>query len=132
MVHVVLDTNILVSALWSKDGNPAKIAHFIPDGKIVPFFCGEILNEYNVVLSRPKFGFPQDQINALLDNIKKHGKSCNVSKSAVPFTDENDRIFYDVARESKSILVTGNIKHFPTEPFIMTPAEFLAKIRLNP
>ena len=132
MIQLVLDTNVLVSALWSKDGNPAKIAHSIPYRKIVPCFCAEILNEYNIVLSRPKFGFPQGQINALLDNIKKYGKICNVSKSIMSFTDESDRIFYDAARESKSILVTGNIIHFPTEPFIMTPAEFLAKISLNP
>jgi len=112
MVHVVLDTNILISALWSKDGNPAKVAHLIPDGKIIPCYCGEILNEYEVVLSRPKFGFPQHQIKALLGNIKKYGKSYIVSESSVPMADESDRIFYDVARESKAILITGNIKHF--------------------
>ena len=35
MIHVVLDTNILVSALWSGDGNPDVIAHLIPDKKII-------------------------------------------------------------------------------------------------
>jgi len=131
MVHVVLDTNILVSALWSKDGNPSKVAHLIPDRKIIPCYCDEILNEYEVVLSRPKFGFMRYQITALLDNIKKYGKPYIVSKSIVPMADESDRIFYDVARESKGILITGNIKHFPSEPFIMTPAEFMVKISLT-
>jgi len=130
MVHVVLDTNILVSALWSKDGNPAKIAHLIPDRKIIPCYCAVILYEYNMVLSRAKFGFSSGQINALLDNIKKYGKSYNTgpSQCTLPFDDESDRIFYDVARESKSILVTGNVKHFPAMPFVMTPAEFVTKL----
>ena len=39
--------------------------------------------------------------------------------------DESDRIFYDTAKESKSILISGNLKHFPNEEFIMLPADFL-------
>lgn len=35
-------------------------------------------------------------------------------------------MFYEVALSSEdSYLVTGNIKHFPKEPFIVTPAEML-------
>ena len=131
MAYVVLDTNVLVSALWSKDGTPAKIAHLIPEGKIIPCYCDEILSEYETVLSRPKFGFTQYQVTALLENIKKWGTSYTVSKSIGQMIDESDRVFYDVAKESKAILITGNIKHFPVEPFIMTPAEFMLKIILN-
>jgi len=47
--------------------------------------------------------------------------------STVFMTDETDRTFYDTAKASDSILITGNIKHYPTEPFIMTPTEFLTK-----
>jgi len=131
MVHVVLDTNVLVSALWSKDGTPAMVAHLIPDGKIIPCYCDEILSEYEIVLSRPKFNFAQYQITALLENIRRRGVCYAVSKSTIQMIDESDRVFYDVARESKAILITGNIKHFPAEPFIMTPAEFMLKINLN-
>ena len=42
-----------------------------------------------------------------------------------PMSDEDDRIFYDIAKASHAILLTGNIKHFPLEPFIVSPADFL-------
>lgn len=42
--------------------------------------------------------------------------------------DEKDRIFYDTAKESSAILVTGNIKHFPKEAFIMSPNDFIQEI----
>ena len=63
----------------------------------------------------------------MIDNIKKFGKAITTDKSTVALPDESDRIFYDVARASEAILITGNTKHFPNEPFIMTPAEFLVK-----
>ena len=128
MFSVVLDTNVLVSALWSKDGTLAKILHLIPDKKIIPCFCDEILNEYVIVLSRPNFHFIHNQIDALLDNIMKFGKAVVTDKSSIPLLDESDRVFYDTARVSGAILITGNMKHYPVEPFIMRPAEFSRKM----
>ena len=46
-------------------------------------------------------------------------------KSNLQMIDEADRIFYDTAKGSNSILITGNIKHFPKEDFIKTVNEFL-------
>ena len=126
MIDVVLDTNILVSALWSKDSNPDKIAHLIPDGKIIPCFCEEILSEYKLVLSRPAFCFTAVKVDELLMNLVKHGKTVVAYRSCIPLPDEDDRVFYDTAKESGAILITGNTKHYPTEPFIMTPAGFLS------
>ena len=45
--------------------------------------------------------------------------------STIPLPDESDRIFYDTAKDSGAILVTGNIKHYRDESFIMTPADFM-------
>jgi predicted nucleic acid-binding protein len=39
--------------------------------------------------------------------------------------DETDRKFYDTAKSSSATLITGNMKHYPAEPFIMTPADFI-------
>lgn len=42
--------------------------------------------------------------------------------------DMNDAPFYEVVlekRDDNAYLVTGNIKHFPKEPFIVTPRELL-------
>jgi predicted nucleic acid-binding protein len=45
--------------------------------------------------------------------------------------DEEDRKFYNVAKSSGAFLITGNIKHFPPESFIVTPADFL-KVQMGP
>ena len=40
--------------------------------------------------------------------------------------DPKDIVFYEVALSVEaSYLVTGNIKHFPKKPFVVTPAEML-------
>ena len=40
--------------------------------------------------------------------------------------DKDDQIFYDVAIEAQAYLITGNIRHFPSKPFVVSPAHFLA------
>lgn len=42
------------------------------------------------------------------------------------FVDEDDRVFYEVAlSEEDSFLVTGNLKHYPIDPRVVTPAQML-------
>jgi predicted nucleic acid-binding protein len=49
----------------------------------------------------------------------------------MPLLDEDDRVFYDTATASEAVLVTGNIRHFPAEPFVMTPADFLSVLNTD-
>jgi predicted nucleic acid-binding protein len=98
----------------------------IAEGKILPCFDDPILSEYWDVLSRPKFGFSPAQINRLVHGIIRSGHGIEAPvPSEFPMPDENDRKFYDVAKSSGAILITGNTKHFPQEPFILAPANFL-------
>ena len=46
----------------------------------------------------------------------------------VPFTDESDRVFYEVAKFCRAPLVTGNLKHYPQDDCIVTLSEFYDKI----
>ena len=40
--------------------------------------------------------------------------------------DPKDIVFYEVALSKEdSFLVTGNTKHFPVKPIVVTPAEFI-------
>lgn len=66
---VVIDTNILVSALMSKNGAPARVVSMVLSERLTPCFDYRILLEYQEVLRRPKFGFTQGEINPLLDWI---------------------------------------------------------------
>jgi predicted nucleic acid-binding protein len=49
----------------------------------------------------------------------------------IDLPDEKDRIFYDTAKQRNAILITGNIKHFPEEDFIMSPKDFLERYDSN-
>jgi uncharacterized protein len=128
VVKVVLDTNILVSSLLAS-GPPAVIVDLVADGNIIPFYSNPILQEYLEVLSRKKFGFNSAQVTRLINDIVRigfavEGKHINKNKKV----NEDDCMFYDAAVEAKAYLVTGNIKHFPKESFIITPARFLTII----
>ena len=129
MNGVVLDTNVLVSALLA-DGPPSVIVDMVADGKLTPFYNGLIVSEYWDVLQRPKFDFHPLQVTRLIDAIERIGIAIQVNEpSKIPMTDKADRIFFDVAKTSHSFLITGNIKHFPQESFIVTPAEFIRYIK---
>ena len=126
----VVDTNILVSAFWSKNGNPAKIIGLIQNGVIAPCYDYRILKEYREVLSRANFGFCEWEIIDFLSQIKHDGISIVAEPVDISFIDDSDKIFYEVAKYCGAVLITGNIKHFPKESFIMTPADFLDKFNL--
>ena len=125
MIKVVLDTNILVSALWTKIGNASAIVSLIFLDKIVPCFDHHILEEYRAVLRRPRLSFPQGQVDELITEITNRGLSVTVSPSVIVLPDEADRKFYDVAKFCKAYLITGNAKHYPKETGIISPAHFL-------
>jgi len=126
MMGVVIDTNILVSALISPKGNPAKIIEMIITGKLKIFYSDEILGEYEEVLLRPKFNLNRDSLRRWLESVLGKGHNVNPISSTFGMLDESDRIFYDVAKSCGIYLVTGNIKHYPSESLILTPTQFLA------
>jgi putative PIN family toxin of toxin-antitoxin system len=127
-MNVVLDTNIIVSAALSPTGNPAKIIALIPEKEIQIYCNVGILSEYKDVLSRPRLKIHDEIQKRIITAILKAGILFEpTTAAAVPLPDETDRIFYDTAKESGAVLITGNIKHYPAEDFIMTPSQFLTR-----
>lgn len=124
---VVIDTNVLVSALLSKNGTPAKIVSMVLNGAIIPCYDYRIICEYREVLKRPKFGFSNGEINALLDWFESIGQSVIAEPISKKFDDEENKKFYEVAKHCGAILVTGNLKHFPKESWILNPIQFWEK-----
>ena len=125
MLKTVIDTNVIISAALSEKGNPSKILNLVLNKSIHLFYSEQIMNEYIEVLSRPRFNFNLEKQKYFIDGIKKVGILIFPSASNILLPDENDRIFYDLAKESQAILITGNIKHFPNEDFILTPTQFI-------
>ena len=125
MTHAVIDTNVLVSALLAPMSNPAKVLALVREKLVIPCFDDRIFLEYEDVLFRSKFPFNIEDILFLLDFLRGIGLAVVPMPLNVPFTDEADRKFYEVAKFCCATLITGNLKHFPDEPWIMTPAAFL-------
>jgi putative PIN family toxin of toxin-antitoxin system len=125
MIRVVLDTNILVSALLSRGGNSDKVLGMMLSDQIEPYFDSRIISEYNEVLRRKKFSFPASAVDLLIADIVRYGEP--VTATTLPWAglDPDDRCFYEVAQAAQAILITGNLKDFPDEPFIVNPREFL-------
>lgn len=134
--YAIIDTNVLVSALLSskEDAATVQIIGKVIIGEIVPVYSNLITKEYREVLSRKRFGFSGDVINYLLSAIETYGILIDPAPSGVILPDMKDLPFYEVVlekRNDETYLVTGNIKHFPKEPFIVTPRELLDILQRN-
>lgn len=127
--YAVIDTNVFISALLSKNSDAATVKVFraVFDGRIVPLYHMDILNEYNEVLHREKFHFSEESIQLVLMAIKEFGVEVFPQPTGELFVDIDDLIFYEVAMEKRddAYLVTGNQKHYPIRDFIVTPAEMM-------
>ena len=124
-MNIVLDTNVLVSALWSPGRKPGQIVTAAILGRFPICYDYRVAEEYERVLRYPKFGFRESEINALLDPLLRQGISVIPTPLPyVPFIDESDRKFYEVARFCRAPLVTGNTAHFPRDEHVLTVAEF--------
>ena len=128
-MNIVLDTNILVSAAWSPGRNASDILNAVFAHKFTICYDHRILEEYDKVLHYPKLGFSEWEINAVLDPIVKTGISVVADPvTNIPFErDETDRKFYEVAKYCNAVLITGNLKHYPQEDFIMDMSGFIQK-----
>ena len=126
---VVLDTNILVSSLWSRNGAPARVVSMILTGQLIPCYDYRILTEYRQVLCRPRFNFSDGEVDSLLEWIETSGRSIVADPINDPFIDESDKKFYEVAKFCGAILITGNLKHFPNDPQVMNVSSFLERIK---
>ena len=125
--YAVFDTNVLVSALLSRNTASPTVAllHHILNRTIVPIYNEEILNEYREVLHRDKFKFTTDKIDAVLAAISS-GMTVERTSANWNFPDEEDIVFYEVALSiDDAYLITGNIRHFPPVSKVVTPAEML-------
>ncbi|MCR5634268.1 MAG: putative toxin-antitoxin system toxin component, PIN family [Lachnospiraceae bacterium] len=130
MIYAVIDTNVLVSSLLTKneDSPTVKVMDAIKDGLITPLYHKDIITEYIDVLSRPKFNFNKIKIENIINKIIKYGVEVFPKPTGEILIDMDDLIFYEVAMEKRdddAHLVTGNLKHYPVRDYIVTPAEMI-------
>jgi len=125
-MNVVVDTNVIVSALINANGIPARILSLVLNGNIKILYDNRIIFEYIDVLSMKKFCFSKEAINNIISYFKHNGEFINSEYAKINFSDESDKKFYEVYKSGGAhYLITGNIKHFPKEDTIVVPRDFL-------
>lgn len=128
--YAVIDTNVIVSALLKWNSVPGVVLQAVFNGFVVPVYNDEILNEYRNVLNRPKFGFSSELISETISQMESFGVMENALETvAEAMPDPKDIVFYSIAlshgKTAETHLVTGNIKHFPANPIVVTPRQML-------
>jgi putative PIN family toxin of toxin-antitoxin system len=130
MSRVVLDTNILVSALLSPQGPPAQVFLMTilePDTQLC--VSGDIYAEYEEVIRRPRLNRSDSEISAALRTIREKGLWVKPTEKVRACSDPDDDVFLECAQAAAAhYLVTGNVKHFPAVwagTLIVTARQFL-------
>ena len=127
--YAVIDTNVLVSAMLKWDSVPGNILELTYGGTIIPLLNAHIIKEYRDVLARSKFHLTTDIIDGAVGELERLGVFLDADTLDAELPDPKDRVFYEVVMEKRkseaAYLVTGNIRHFPAKPFVVTPRQML-------
>jgi putative PIN family toxin of toxin-antitoxin system len=130
---IVLDTNVVISGILKPYSPSAVILRLVAEGAIQAAYDLRILAEYRDVLTRAKFNFSHDTVDAFFTQMEQEGVpvSCRPLKFHLP--DPDDESFLEIALAAKAMaIVTENKRHFPKGGYegvkILSPAEFLKVI----
>jgi len=137
-MRVVLDTNIIVSALIRPGGGLGPVLRGLRDGEYTMLYAQQPLDELVDVLARPrirgKYGLTDDDVEGILALILLRGDAVVVSQEIVACRDPKDDLFLSVAVSGQAdAIVSGDEDLLVLHPFegisILSPAEFLTRLR---
>ena len=114
MIRVVIDTNVLVSALLQPEGLPAAVLMLALSGEIQLCVSDAVFTEYDDVIRRPRLKRTVDVIEGTLKSIRELGIWVKPAVKAHGCSDPDDNVFLECAQAAGAdYLVTGNLRHFP-------------------
>ena len=131
MISVVIDTNVLVSALLF-GGTPGKLIPLWKSGKIQPHVSQEMVDEFLRVLAYPKFELTENEIHYLL--YVEVLPFCKVailkSRPVIINEDPSGDMFLICSKAAQAkALITGDQHLLSLKSFgntsILTPKQFL-------
>ena len=116
MIRIVVDTNVLVSALLQPQGFPAEIlVEALAGERVQHCVSADIYAEYEEVIRRPRFKRSEWEIESALRAIREQALWVKPSQRIRACSDPDDDISLECAQAAKAhFLVTGNLKHFPS------------------
>ena len=141
-LSVVLDSNVLLSALVFSGGVLGRFRTLWTTGEILPYASKETVQELISLLANKKFKLDSLDQDSLLADYLPFAQINNVTlttqKTSLPVCrDPHDQMFLELAQASKAdFLVTGDqdllvLATTPNLPFrILKPLEFLTQHQL--
>lgn len=134
-MRVVLDTNVLISALAFPGSKPDQILDRIRRGEMALFVSPFILSELERVL-REKFRFGNRAARARVSAIRSLARLVHPTEqlTVVTANDDDNRILECALAAQAEFLVTGDAQHLlPLASYrgtkIVTPSQFLDLLR---
>jgi uncharacterized protein len=132
MIGVILDTNVVVSALLNDEGREATVVDLTVTGAVRLFASDDILSEYEEILSRPKFPLDPERVTSALASLRAVAVMVEPTERLTASQHEPDNRFLECAEAAQAdFLITGNKRHFPAEwkgTRIVNTREFLDAI----
>jgi putative PIN family toxin of toxin-antitoxin system len=136
MIRVVLDTNVVVSAMLRSGGLPETIFNLAINGEVQLYVSEPILAEYEDVLRRPRLAIDPEKVTVALARIRAAALLVHPVEQVTAALDPDDNIFLECAEAAQAhCLVTGNSRHFPERweaTRILTPRQFMDASDLTP
>ena len=136
VARIVIDTNVLVSALRSRRGAAFRLISMVGSGLFEHCISVGLLFEYEAAVKRPSVGIrlSRKRLDDILDYVAASGRRQAIHYLWRPtLSDPGDDLVLEVAVAGECrIIVTYNVRDFAgSERFgirVMIPAEFLAQV----
>lgn len=132
-MNVVLDTNVIVSAVLTERGPCARLLDMLVGGAFQLCADDRLLGEYDAVLRRPELRIAPADADIVTELVRRVALPIAAAPLPVELHDPDDLPFLEVAAAAEAILVTGNTRHFPKRVCkgvtVVSPKEFLELLR---
>ena len=141
--RIILDTNVLVSALTSADGSSRAVLRGVLQGRWQALISLGLFLEYEDVLSRPqtiaRCPLPEEEREDLIDAFASRCQMLELHYMWRPnLRDEADNHVFELAVAAQNaVLLTWNLRDFASAELrfphirVLTPAQWLASDSLD-
>jgi len=131
--RIVLDTNVLFSALRSRLGVSFRLLSMVGDGRFALQLSAPLVAEYEEVLKRGQLALSHPQIDDVLDYLCAQGGHHEIFYLWRPaLKDPDDDFLLELAVKSNASIVTWNVSDFKKAAHygvaVQTPRDFLTSL----